>query len=112
MKGGKNGPNLYGLYTRVAGTQADFTKYGDSLIETGEAGLQWNEADFVTYVSDPRDFLRTYLDDKKAKTKMSFKLRDEQDAKDVWAFIVANGPAVEEAAAEGETTEETTTSTD
>ncbi len=107
VKGGKNGPNLYGVYTRVAGTQADFTKYGDSLIETGTNGLEWNEADFVNYVADPRKFLRTYLDDKKAKSKMSFKLKGEQDAKDVWAYIVANGPVVE-AEAEAETTEETT----
>lgn len=107
VKGGKNGPNLYGLYNRVAGTNKDFAKkYGKSLIETGEAGLMWNEADFVTYVADPRKFLRTYLDDKKAKSKMSFKLKKEQDAKDVWAFIVANGPA------EAEATEETTTTTD
>jgi len=55
----------------------------------------WNEADFVTYVADPKKFLKTYLDDKKAKSKMSFKLKKEQDVKDVWAFIVANGPAVE-----------------
>lgn len=114
VKGGKTGPNLYGLYTRVAGTQADFKKYGKSLQETGENGLEWNEADFLNYVADPRKFLRSYLDDKKAKTKMSFKLKSEQDAKDVWAYIVANGPVVEPAAeAEAETTtEETTTSTD
>ena len=96
VKGGKNGPNLYGVYNRVAGTQKDFLKkYGKSLIKAGEAGLMWNEADFVTYVADPKKFLKTYLDDKKAKSKMSFKLKKEQDVKDVWAFIVANGPAVE-----------------
>ena len=30
-KGGKTGPNLYGLYTRQAGTVEGF-KYGDSII--------------------------------------------------------------------------------
>lgn len=102
-KGGRNGPNLYGLYTRVAGTEEEFgKKYGDSLIETGEAGLEWNEADFVNYVADPRKFLREYLDDKKAKSKMSFKLKDEEDAANVWAYLVSVGPEVE-AKAEEET---------
>mgnify|MGYP001803703467 FL=1 len=96
VKGGRNGPNLYGIYTRVAGTEEDFgKKYGKSLIATGEAGLEWNEEDFVNYVADPRKFLQTYLDDKKAKSKMSFKLKDEQDAKDVWAYLVSVGPQPE-----------------
>jgi cytochrome c len=100
VKGGKNAPNLYGVYNRVAGTQEDFAKkYGKSLIKAGEAGLLWNEADFITYVADPKKFLKAYLSDKKAKSKMSFKLKKEQAAKDVWAFIVANGPNVESAEA-------------
>lgn len=94
VKGGRNGPNLYGVYTRTAGTLDGF-KYGKSLVEAGEAGLAWNEVDFVKYVEDPRDFLRDYLDDKKAKSKMSFKLKDEQDRADVWAYLVSVGPAAE-----------------
>jgi cytochrome c len=95
-KGGRNGPNLYGLYTRVAGSDEEFgKKYGKSLIATGEAGLAWDEENFVSYVADPRKFLRTYLDDKKAKSKMSFKLKDEEDAANVWAYIVSVGPEVE-----------------
>ena len=94
-KGGRNGPNLYGLYTRVAGTEEEFSgKYGDDLVAAGEAGLEWNEADFVKYVSDPREFLREYLDDSKARSKMSFKLRDEAESANVWAYIVSVGPEV------------------
>jgi cytochrome c len=96
VKGGRTGPNLYGLYTRQAGTNEDFAKkYGDSLIEAGEKGLMWNEADFVAYVSDPREFLRTYNDDKRARSKMSFKLGSEDDSKNVWAYLVSVGPAAE-----------------
>lgn len=99
VKGGRNGPNLYGVYTRVAGTEEEFgKKYGKSLIAAGEAGLAWNEADFVNYVADPRKFLRETLDDKKARSKMSFKLGDEDDAKNVWAYLVSVGPEVEAAA--------------
>ena len=96
VRGGQNGPNLYGVYDRVAGTQEDFaSKYGDSIKAAGEAGLQWNEADFVTYVQDPGEFLEEYLDDSKARSKMSFKLRGEEDAKNVWAYLVSVGPEAE-----------------
>lgn len=92
VKGGRTGPNLYGVYTRVAGT-ADF-RYGDSIVQAGEAGLAWNEEEFVKYVADPKKYLAAYLDDKRAKSKMSFKLRDETDAADVWAYLVSVGPEV------------------
>ena len=87
-KGGRTGPNLYKVAGRQAGTYPDF-RYGDDLVAAGEAGLVWDEANFVTYTQDPRQFLRDTLDDKSAKSKMSFKLRDEQDAADIWAYIVS-----------------------
>lgn len=99
VKGGKTGPNLYGIYTRTAGTDEEFgRKYGDSLVEAGEAGLVWDEANFVSYVADPRDFLRTYLDDRRARSKMSFKLKGEEDAVNLWAYLVSVGPEPEAAA--------------
>ncbi|NRB34264.1 MAG: c-type cytochrome [Rhodobacteraceae bacterium] len=88
VKGGRTGPNLYNVAGRQAGTYPDF-RYGDDLVAAGEAGLVWDEANFVTYTQDPRQFLRDTLDDKSAKSKMSFKLRDEQDAADIWAYIVS-----------------------
>ncbi|KIN75498.1 c-type cytochrome [Sulfitobacter guttiformis] len=93
VKGGRTGPNLYGLYTRVAGS-TDF-RYGDSIVQAGEAGLEWNEEDFVAYVADPKKFLAEYNDDKRAKSKMAFKLGDEEDAANVWAYLVSVGPEVE-----------------
>jgi len=80
VKGGRNGPNLYGVYTRVAGSEEGFAKkYKDDIIAAGEAGLAWDEATFTAYVEDPRAFLREYLDDKKAKSGMAFKLKKEED---------------------------------
>lgn len=92
VKGGRTGPNLYGLYTRVAGS-ADF-RYGDSIVEAGEGGLVWNEEEFVNYVADPKKYLAEVTGDKRAKSKMAFKLRDDEDAADVWAYIVSVGPEV------------------
>lgn len=96
VKGGRNGPNLYGILNRQAGSEEEFgKKYGKSLVEVGESGVMWDEANFVEYVADPRAYLRKTLDDKKARSKMSFKLGDEQDAKDVWAYLVSVGPQPE-----------------
>ena len=91
VKGGRTGPNLYGLLSRVAGS-ADF-KYGASIVQAGEAGLEWNEAEFVKYVADPKKYLVAYNDNKRAKSKMAFKLKDAEDAANVWAYIVSVGPS-------------------
>lgn len=97
VRGGRNGPNLYGVYQRVAGAEEEFAgKYKDDIVAAGEAGLVWEEETFVAYVEDPRAFLREYLDDSKARSGMAFKLRDEQDRADVWAYLVSLGPEVEE----------------
>lgn len=90
VKGGKTGPNLFGLPGRVVGT-ADY-KYGKSTLAAGEAGLAWSEEEFVTYVADPKAWLKDKLDDPKAKSKMSFRLKDADDAADIWAYLVSVSP--------------------
>jgi cytochrome c len=91
-KNSKTGPNLYGLPGRVAGTYPEF-KYGESIVALGATGFAWNEADFVAYVADPAKFLKEKTGDKAAKSKMSFKLPKEEDAKNVYAFIASLSPA-------------------
>ncbi|MFA3916838.1 c-type cytochrome [Ruegeria hyattellae] len=86
VKGGKTGPNLYGIIGRTAGTEEGY-KYGDSLVLAGENGLVWDEATFVEYTTDPKKFLQTYLDDPKAKSKMTFKLR--KGGEDIYAFLAS-----------------------
>jgi cytochrome c len=88
VKGGRTGPNLYGVVGRQAGSLDGF-RYGKSLIAAGEAGLSGDEEQFVTYVQDPRAYLRDYLSDSKAKSKMSFKLRKADDAADIWAYLTS-----------------------
>lgn len=83
-KGGKTGPNLYGVVGRTAGTFEGF-KYGDSIVAAGEKGLVWDEANLAEYVQDPKGFLKTYLDDTSAKSKMTFKLK--KGGEDVFAYI-------------------------
>ena len=86
VKGGKTGPNLYGIAGLTAGTVEGF-KYGDSIVAAGENGLVWDEATFVEYSQDPKTFLKSYLDDTAAKSKMTFKLKS--GGEDVYAYIVS-----------------------
>ncbi len=88
LKGGKVGPNLWGIIGRTAGSQEDF-KYGKSLTQAGENGLVWDEEQLAGYIGDPKDYLRTYLDDSKAKSKMTFKLKKEDDRAAVAAYLAS-----------------------
>ncbi|MEM7463806.1 MAG: cytochrome c family protein [Pseudomonadota bacterium] len=97
----KVGPVLNDVVGRPAGTFADY-KYGKSIIAAGEAGLVWNEEELFIYLVDPRKYLRAKLDDKKAKSKMTFKLKKEQDRLDVIAYLKTFSAPIE-----GEETEET-----
>ncbi|WP_170411509.1 c-type cytochrome [Ruegeria atlantica] len=86
VKGGKTGPNLYGIAGRTAGTVEEF-KYGDSIVAAGENGLVWDETTFVEYAKDPKAFLKDYLGETSAKSKMTFKLK--KGAEDVYAYIIS-----------------------
>jgi cytochrome c len=88
IKGSRAGPNLYGILGRRAGGLDDF-KYGKSLAALGATGFVWSEAEFVSYVANPKKFLVNKLDDKKARSKMSFKLKKDADALNIWAYLVS-----------------------
>lgn len=87
-KAGKTGPNLFHAPGGAAGAVEDF-RYSKSMTEAGENGLVWDEASFVAYVQDPTGFLKTYLDDSSARGSMSFKVRKEQDALDLYAYLTS-----------------------
>ncbi|MCC5954692.1 MAG: c-type cytochrome [Natronohydrobacter sp.] len=91
----RTGPNLYGVIGRQAGTYDGF-RYGASLVEAGEAGLVWDEAEMVPYLLDPNTYLREKLGSNRARSQMSFRVRDEATANDIIAFLAQFG-AVEEA---------------
>ncbi len=84
VKGGKTGPNLYGVAGRQAGSVEGF-KYSDSLKAAGEAGLVWDKDSFVEWVKDPKAFLKKHTGDSKAKSKMTFKLK--KGAEDIYAYL-------------------------
>lgn len=85
VKGGKTGPNLFGVIGRVAGS-TDFA-YGDSLKAAGAAGVTWDEATLVTYLADPTAFLKDKTGDAAAKSKMTFKLA--KGGEDIAAYLAS-----------------------
>lgn len=86
----RTGPNLYNVAGRTAGVVEGF-RYGKDTVEAGEAGLVWTEETFVAYVQDPTAFLREFTGNNRARSKMSFKVRDEADALNLYAYLASLG---------------------
>ena len=86
QKGGKTGPNLWGLGGKAVGSTADF-KYGDSILAANAAGKIWDEAALAVYVADPSAWLKEATGDAAAKSKMTFKLT--KGAEDMAAYLVS-----------------------
>ncbi|MBT8153256.1 cytochrome C [Epibacterium ulvae] len=84
VKGGRTGPNLYGIAGKTLGTVAGY-KYGKSIVAAGEAGAVWDAESFATYTADPTAFLKEATGDSKAKSKMSFRLK--KGAEDIYAYL-------------------------
>ena len=101
----KAGPILNDIVGRQAGSLEGF-KFRKSIVAAGEKGLIWTEAEIAAYLEDPKNYLRDYLDDPKAKSGMAFKLKKEQDRLDVAAYLGSIG-STDAAAAESETPVET-----
>lgn len=96
VKGPKTGPNLWGVIGRPVASYEGFD-YGDSIKAVGATGAVWDEAMLTAYVKDPVKWLKETLDDKKAKSKMSFKLA--KGGEDVAAYLATFAtPAAEGAA--------------
>lgn len=92
--GAKNlvGPVLTGVIGRQSGTAPGFA-YSALNKAAGENGLVWSDDLIMQYLPDPNAFLKKFLTDKgkadlaTGSTKMAFKLTDEQQRKDVIAYI-------------------------
>lgn len=91
----RTGPNLYNVAGAQAGIVEGF-RYGKSIVAAGaDQDLAWTEANFVGYVQDPTGFLKEFTGDRKARGKMSFKVRKEEDAINVYAYLASLAPAAE-----------------
>lgn len=101
-EGAKNatGPVLNGVVGRAAGSFAGY-KYGAGVKAANAKGLVWTEELIFDWLADPKGFLRSYTGDPKAKSKMSFRLKDEQQRRDVIAYLASLSPTKAAAAGMG-----------
>ncbi|ABD53065.1 c-type cytochrome [Jannaschia sp. CCS1] len=91
----RTGPNLYGIHGRPIGSVEDF-RYSNGLTALMEAGMEWDEAAFVGYVQDPTGWIREAADDDSLRGAMSFRVRSEEDALNLYAYLVSlGGPEAE-----------------
>lgn len=70
VRGGRTGPNLFGVIGRAAGSDADF-RYSDGVTAAGEAGLVWDGDQILEFVTNPTNFLRAYTGDDSLRSKMT-----------------------------------------
>ncbi|NVK46985.1 MAG: cytochrome C [Rhodobacteraceae bacterium] len=89
VRGGKTGPNLYGVVGRPVASVDGF-KYGDGIIAVGETGMVWEPELIVEYAQDPTAFIDTHGGS--GRSKMTFKIKD---ASNIVAFLASVAPAPE-----------------
>ncbi len=84
----KVGPSLNNMINGpVAGVEG--YKYSPSLTALGEANGIWTEEEMSDWLANPRKYLRAKLENKKAKSKMSFKLKKEAERADIIAYLAS-----------------------
>ena len=86
QKGGKTGPNLWGIVGKPVASSPDF-KYGEGILAAQAKGVVWDEAQITTYLADPNAWVKTASGDDAAKSKMTFKLPKPEDAADMAAYL-------------------------
>ena len=97
----RTGPNLYAIIGRQAGSLEGF-RYQASIVKAGEEGLVWDETELAAYLLNPPEYLKTRLNDPRARSGMAHRVRNEGDAADLAAFLASFSPAAAEGATEGE----------
>lgn len=57
-RGGRAGPNLYGVPGRALAEDAGYRLYSPDLKQAAATGVRWSEDNFVAYLAGPDQFLR------------------------------------------------------
>ena len=86
QKGGKTGPNLYGIIGKAVASDPDF-KYGEGIKAVGATGAVWDEASLAAYVVDPTKWIDEKAGDPTLKSKMTFKLAS--GGEDIAAYLAS-----------------------
>jgi cytochrome c len=80
----KQGPNLYGVYGRQAGTTPPGSLHSSAL---ADSGVVWTEETLTEWLKGPSRFI--------SGVKMTFRLTNDQDIANVIAYLKANSPGAE-----------------
>ena len=93
-KTAKTGPTLYGIVGSNFGTVEGF-RYSDiNQLAAAMTDVVVTEEVFVTYVQDPTAYLREVTGDK-GRSKMTYKVRKEEDAVNLYAYLASLSPEPE-----------------
>lgn len=84
QKGGKTGPNLWGIVGKPVASSPDY-RYGDGILAAQAKGAVWDEAGLVVYLADPSAWVKATSGDDSLKSKMTFKLTE--GAEDMAAYL-------------------------
>lgn len=84
----RTGPNLYGIAGEAWGTGDDF-RWSPGMQSLNEAGVLITEESFVAYVQDPTGYIREASGDSSARGAMAFRVRSEEDAVNLYAYLVS-----------------------
>ncbi|MFN7003936.1 MAG: c-type cytochrome [Roseinatronobacter sp.] len=74
-RGGRSGPNLYGIANRPVAGDPSFRFYSPDLRAVGQSGARWSEDNFVAYLTNPDQFLRAASGNPNAQSGMHVELR-------------------------------------
>ena len=87
----RTGPNLYAIAERTAGTVDGF-RYSNGIEALNEMDLEWTEENFVGYVQDPTPWIRETADNNRLRGSMTWKVRSEEEAQDLYAYLYSLAP--------------------
>ncbi len=94
------GPVLNNIIGRPVATAEGFTKYSKDMLAMGETGMVWTAELIDAWITDPRAFLREQTGNKRAKTKMTIKVKDPTDRLNVIAYVSQFSDGVESVSAD------------
>jgi cytochrome c len=89
-RGGRSGPNLFGIANRPLAADSGFRFYSDDLRAAAATGARWTEQNFVTYLASPDEFLRNITSNSGAQSGMHVELRSGSRELYQWLRELAN----------------------
>lgn len=95
------GPALYGVVGRTAGSAPEYN-YSAGLKALGAGNFVWTEDAIVQWLVDPSAFLQEKTGDASARSKMPFKLKDEQKRRDIAAYLASQSSGADKAEVQSE----------